>query len=412
MKIQSLRTISGTKSVVSLEDNPRNSFICLLENVLLTGRNIHYPNCLLLENKTRLISPYDEKVMSLKKESFYDNNIWDFDYKETVSIVEEPCFFFHYNVDNYYHFVYDTLPILYHYFKMKESNTNLKLLIQTSHPNNKSLPPFVNDFLHSLNIHTFDFGQENTLYKKLFVGSSLTHGGFSNEAPSPYASVVWNSLKGDSTDQFPKRFYISRRSWVHGKTENMGTNYTMRRRCMNEDEVVNLLHRYNIEEVFTELLTTSQKIKLFMEAELVVGVIGGGMCNLLFAPAKTKTLCIITPYFLDINERFKYSMNHTNILFSESSSLDRFEGEYSLYSRVKVKETGIIGEVEGYNQKKVVVRLSKNDVAGFSQNFPCETSLFEEDELEALDFGLNSPYLVNLEKLEDDLKRLSDTKSK
>lgn len=409
MRIFPLRSIASSKIIIQLDDSPRESFVSLLENVYLTGRNIHYPNCLLFENNTTLVSPYDEKVMSLKKESFYDNNIWEFDPIHTESVIEDPCFFFHYNVDNYYHFVYDSLPILYFYFELKKTMPNLQLLLQTSYPTNKSIPFFVKDLLLSLGIHSFEFGSQNVLYKKLFVGSSLTHGGYSNEGPSPCASIIWNSLKGSSADPFPKRFYISRRSWIHGKTENMGTNYTLRRRCMNEDAVVNLLRQYKIEEVFTELLTTSQKVKLFKEAELVVGVIGGGMCNLLFAPTNTKALCIVTPCFLEINERFKYSMNHTNILYSYSSSLELFEGKYSLYSRVTIKKTGIIGEVEGYNEKKVVVRVSRNDVAGFSQDFPYETNEFEEDELEALDNGLNSPYCVNLTTLEEDLKRLSDT---
>jgi hypothetical protein len=407
MKIVSLRNVASSKSLIRLEDNPRNSFVCLFENVLLTGRNIHYPNCLLLENNTALISPYDEKVMSLKKESFYDGNTWALDPILHESVVDTPCFFFHYNVDNYYHFVYDTLPILYFYFKLKQTYPTLQLLIQTSHPISKQLPFFVTDFLSSLAINSIKFGNETTLYTKLFVASSLTHGGFSNESPSPYASIIWNSMKSSVSQVFPKRIYVSRRSWIHGKTENMGTNYTLRRKCVNEDALVDLLRKYNIEEVFTELLTTDEKIKLFSEAELVVGIIGGGMCNLLLAPSQTNSLCIATPNFLEINQRFKHSMDHTKIVYSHSASLEPFEGNYSLYTRVRIKDTGLIGEVEGYKEKKVLVKVSNNDIAGFSQNFPLETKLFDEDCLEALDNGLNSPFIIDLSQLEKDLNTLS-----
>jgi hypothetical protein len=407
MKIVSLRNVASSKSLIRLEDNPRNSFVCLFENVLLTGRNIHYPNCLLLENNTALISPYDEKVMSLKKESFYDGNTWELDPILHESVVDTPCFFFHYNVDNYYHFVYDTLPILYFYFKLKQTYPTLQLLIQTSHPISKQLPFFVTDFLSSLAINSIKFGNETTLYTKLFVASSLTHGGFSNESPSPYASIIWNSMKSSVSQVFPKRIYVSRRSWIHGKTENMGTNYTLRRKCVNEDALVDLLRKYNIEEVFTELLTTDEKIKLFSEAELVVGIIGGGMCNLLLAPSQTNSLCIATPNFLEINQRFKHSMDHTKIVYSHSASLEPFEGNYSLYTRVRIKDTGLIGEVEGYKEKKVLVKVSNNDIAGFSQNFPLETKLFDEDCLEALDNGLNSPFIIDLSQLEKDLNTLS-----
>ena len=55
--------------------------------------------------------------------------------KNSISInynnkVETPVFFFIYNVENYYHFIYDTLPYLYYYFEVKKSVSNLKLLIE------------------------------------------------------------------------------------------------------------------------------------------------------------------------------------------------------------------------------------------------------------------------------------------
>ena len=59
-----------------IDFDSRNTGYYRLNNVVLTGRNIHYPNCLLYTYK-ELISPYDEKVMSLNKESFYDNNEYD-----------------------------------------------------------------------------------------------------------------------------------------------------------------------------------------------------------------------------------------------------------------------------------------------------------------------------------------------
>jgi hypothetical protein len=173
---------------------------------------------------------------------------------------------------------------------------------------------------------------------------------------------------------------------------------------------VALLQSYGIEEIFTELLTTEQKIALFQQAELVVGIIGGGMCNLLFSPSTTKSLCIATPHFLTINERFKYSMDHTNILYSHSAHLASYEGKFPLYSRVKVKNTGAIGEIEEYKEHQYRLSLSRNDVAGFSQDFPPETLWISEEKLESIDSGLNSPFEINLNHLETDLKKLFDTK--
>lgn len=407
MNIVSLRDSSQFASPVFLETSERSIFISEFKNVLLSGRNIHYPNCLLQLNDSTIINPYDEKVMSLNKDSFYDNNVWNGSLVQPTETVNEPVFFFIYNVDNYFHFIYDTLPILNSYFEMKKTVPNLQIILQTSHPTKKELHPFVREFLQAVNVDSYSFAKENTLYERIFVSTSYTHGGFSNSPPSPLAYTLWKSINPPTiSETYPKRFYISRRTWIHGNTSNIGTNYTVKRKCMNEDLVVTVLRKYNIQEVFTELATTEQKIKLFSEAELVVGIIGGGMCNLLFAPPKTKSLCIVTPEFLEINERFKYSMENTTIQYSRSAELTPFSGKFSLYTRVKVKTTGLIGEVLECKDTQVRVALSGNDVAGFSQDFPMREEWFQEDDLEALDKGLNSPFFVDIQKLESDLNTL------
>lgn len=404
MRITPLRSLEKS-NFIDLNDSMRKLFIVKLENVSLTGRNIHYPNCLVSTKINDLINPYDEKVMSLNKESFYDNNEYSGEISISKSVCEEPCFFFVYNVDNYYHFIYDTLPILYSYFLLLKDFPSLQLLIQTSHPSKQKLSPFVTQFLESFNIKNIRFAVKEEEYKTLFVSTSFTHGGQSNEKPSALAYSVWNKPER-SSKILPKRFYISRRSWLHGKTDNIGTNYTTRRKCMNEDELVERMKKYGIEEIFTELLTTEEKLSLFAEAEVVVGIIGGGMCNLLFSPPQTKSLCITTPHFLTINERFQHSMNHTQILYSNTASLAPYEGNFPLYSRVKVKESGKVGEILEYKEGKNKVSLSSNDVAGFSQDFPMEEVWNDESKLEPVDHGLNSPFLVDTDRFENDLKTL------
>lgn len=410
MKLTTLR-YSHEGADLTYQDPPRNSFCMKFTDVFLTGRNIHYPNCLLY-SKSLLVNPYDEQVMSLKKNSFYDNDEWDLSGQMTFqTLVEDPVFFFIYNVDNYYHFIYDSIPILYSYFKLREDIPELKLVIQTSHPSKKTLSPFVLEFLSALGIQNIQFAQEKTLYKKLYVATSLTHGGHSNSPPSPLAFSVWNRLCVTGQYDLPKRFYISRRSWIHGSTENIGTNYTTRRKCINEDALVDLLKKYDIQEVFTELLTTDQKLALFQTAECVVGIIGGGMANLLFSPKQVKSLCITTPYFLEINERFQHSMNHTDILYSNCATHLHQEWKFKPYSRVKVVGSdgpyeGCIGEVEEKHGHSYTLSLSSNDVAGFSQDFAFEKRPFHEDTLVAIDQGLNSPFILDINVVERDLKSL------
>lgn len=409
MKLTSLRSLQDTSEL--FEDRVRTSFLTTLQDVTFQGRNHHYPNCL-LDCKQGLVNPYDERVMSLQRDSFYDNDEWkDYSPLETFGIIKTPCFFFVYNVDNYFHFIYDTLPILYSYFQLKEKEPALKLLLNTSHPSKDKLAPFIAEFLSKLGITEWSIPHPGAKYKTVYVSSSFTHGGKSNTMPSFQAYCLWKRFPSLQSNG-PKRFYISRRSWVHGKTENMGTNYTMRRKCENEDEVVNLLAKYGIQEVFTELLTTEEKLALFQNAEVVVGIVGGGMCNLLFSPSNTKALCINTPYFLDINERFQYSMNHTQLKISHCSSHTSSPGAFRLYSRVRVtlpshKYYNCVGEVEGFpTNGQVLVSLSSNDIAGFSQDFPLQKIVLLETDLIAIDKGLNSPFTVELAILEDNLKKL------
>lgn len=409
--------IQGLRSTLNrfkhFPDTIRDSFIVRLQYVSLAGRNIHYPNCL-LQRGGELINPYDERVMSLQKDSFYDGDRWTCSAPSSPAVhMMDPVYFFVYNVDNYYHFIYDTLPYLYGYFELKKHIPQLRILIQTSHPNKNVLPPFVIECLKNLGIRDYIFADPKITYVQMYIGSSLTHGQHSNSPPSPQAYSVWDRFSAN-THSLPKRVYISRRSWVHGQTTNMGTNYTTRRKCMNEDAVVEKLREYNIIEMFTELLTIEQKITLFRNAEVVVGVIGGGMCNLLMSPQTTKSLCILTPHFMTINNRFKYSMYHTQLMYSDSTQHVPSPYKYKLYSRVKVINPdspvyGQVGEVEEHLIKVAyVVRMSSNDVAGFSQDFTndMEGRVFQEWELETLDDGLNSPYSCDIEQLEADLKKL------
>jgi hypothetical protein len=407
MKVVNLRDTPPTNLYIRFDDPIRESFIQEFTDVRITGRNIHYPNCLLYSAGT-LINPYDERVMSLKRDSFYDSNEWS-DFTEPYkphTIIEDPVFFFVYNVDNYFHYIYDTLPFVASFFKVRRRYPNLKLILNTSHPSKQYFSPFIKEFLEVYGAGPMITADQGTLYRKIFVATSFTHGQKSNEPPSPQALGFWPLInhtiyRGAPT---PRRFYISRRSWIHGETQNMGTNYTTRRKCMNEDAVVELLARYGIEEVFTELLTTQEKIRYFANAELVVGVIGGGMCNLLFSQPTTKALCIPTPYFREINKRFDYSMNHTKLVYSECAEHVPCEHVFKLFSRVRVIDSDRIGEVEDYKDGVYTVSLSSNDIAGFSQDFSLEKQQFQENELDAVDDGLNSPYFCDLTILERDLK--------
>jgi hypothetical protein len=414
------------------DNTERNIGHSLFSDVILIGRNAYYPNVLLYENKNNtnnLISPYDEKVMSLNKDSFYDNNIYDINYDinydsilnntSKKNIIDVPIFFFIYNFDNYYHFLYDTLPYLFTYLELKKTIPDLKILVNYPNKNMKKFYKFNEEFLAKIiNMDDLIIHSDNNIYKNIYVSSSLTHGGFSNNAPRSEIfelyKIISNKIELNKVNEKYinlnknlDKIYISRRTWINNDSSNIGTDYTSRRKMMNEDKLVeNLVNNYGFIEIFAENLNTDEKIYLFSNAKIIIGSIGGGMSNLLFSSSLVRSIVLVTPYFLDINYRFKYSMEHTNIIYFHDIQTYLEDNKIPLYCRIIItnKESKYFnkcGEISEYNKSynKYLINISNNDVAGFNNLILFENELFNENEFKLLDKGLNSPYIVNLESL-------------
>ena len=419
MHITSFKTHSSFINIKPLDINNRVIGFAYLENIKLTGRNLFYPNILLQYTDTDInadiISPYDEKIMSLNKSTFYDNNIYNISNDNleitSINIINCPVFFFIYNFDNYYHFLYDTIPYLYTYFHLKQTYPNLKLLVNYPNFNKTEFYKFNLDILekfidikHNLIIHN-----STNIYTNFFISSSLTHSGISNVYPRNEIYKLYEMMKLNIVlNPYYNNYefiYISRRTWIHNDTSNIGTNYTTRRKMMNEDILVERLNKLGIKEIFAENLTIDEKIQLFSKAKLVIGSIGGGMANLLFSPAETKSIVIVTPDFLNINYRFKYSMEHTDITYFNKVNTYNEANAIPLFCRVKINKSGIynnkIGEIIKYNDNNdtYTVNISNNDVAGFNNNVTFESNTFCKDDFTLLDNGLNSPYEIDVEQL-------------
>lgn len=398
MNIESFRKFEH--NTIDLCDE-RENFYVSIENCQLHGRDANYPNCLLYSQNS-LISPYDEKIMSLNKETFYEDNRYTRPEESGESFIEDPVYFFVYNCGNYYHFIYDTLPYLINY-KLLGSP---KILI--NYPSGKSdFYKFNKDLFHFLGIENIIIAKKGMRFRKLIVSPSLTHGGLSNKPPHPSVYTFFRNMK-TFAKKSPKRIYISRRTWTRSDNDNIGTNYTQRRKMVNEDKIVRLLvTEYGYTEIFAEDYSIEEKINLFQQAECIVGAIGGGMCNLLFSRPTTNTLCIVSPYFIDINERFKFSMEHTNITYFDKCSIEK-NGEIPLFVRVRITDKNSsyhnrIGEVCGEYNNNYTVNLSDEGTTGFASNVNFEKHTFDPTQLSLMDNGLNSPYKVDLQEFKNTL---------
>ena len=352
--------------------------------------------------------------MSLGVDCFQDPMEYPFEEPKAFSLKSGDQFFFCQNVENQQHFLQDTLPILKHFFDLESSGKtkNLKILISPPHPLKVTLAPFVLECLELLGLRgKYEFARENTQYERIFMGTSFTHGGRSNHPPCRSSADVWYQLtlaclKIPVQRPLPKRFQVSRRSWIHGDTSNLGTNYTTRRKCDTEDQLVEALKKEGIQELFLEKLSMVEKVHLFANAELVVGFVGGGLTNLIFSGEQTKCLCILTPDFLRINQRFEHCMNQSRVTTVDACTTLQVKDDVALQMRAKIhgKQIGEICEVLETEPTKYRISLSQNDVAGFSHDIAFATSDFLRSDFELMDQGINSPFTCDVQKVIQVLK--------
>jgi capsular polysaccharide biosynthesis protein len=391
------------------DDTLRDIGYSIINNCVIVGRNSYYPNVLIYKlNDNILISPYDEKIMSLNKDSFYDDNKYDINHSldDKNKIIDEPIFFFIYNFDNYYHFLYDTLPYLYTYLELKKILPNLKLLVNYPNKNMEKFYKFNTEILDKIiNINDIVIHNNSNVYKNLYISSSLTHGGYSNNPPRKEINIIIDMLKNsinlqNINDKYKniKYLYISRRTWINNDTSNIGTNYTTRRKMINEDALVDLLNKKIYVEIFAENLNIDEKIYLFKNAKNIIGSIGGGMANLIFSDKSVKSIILISPYFLDINYRFKYCLENSDFYYFNFIKIYKEDNDIPLYTRVKILENNKIGEIIKYDDKKYLINISDNDIAGFNNDNILNKKYYYKNEFILLDNGLNSPYVVDIEK--------------
>jgi hypothetical protein len=386
------------KNIFEKDSNGRIINIYNIKNTILVGESLFYPNPLLYSiEKDTIYNPIIEKTMSLEKvntQNDIENINTNFNNTE-----DNPLFFFIYNTDNYYHFIYDTLPYLISFLDLKKEINNLKLLMTYPNQSKKDFYKFVVEFLELIGISLDDIiiAKSNTLYEDIYISNSYTHDFDSNAPPR---KEIYNFFKeisnkvNKTNKNFPKKIYISRRSWIHNDFTNIGTNYTTRRRLENEDELVSFLLNQGYEEVFTETLSTIEKIQLFSNAEEIVGPIGGGICNVLFSKENTKLCVINSPYFLDINERFKYSfMNVNHSIFMDSEHTE--STEFKLFMRVKTND-GIIGEIIEIKDNNLTIIYQDTATSGWNDNVDYKKITINSNLCTKLDNGLNSPWRFNL----------------
>ena len=384
------------------DENDREIDIYKLQDVMCIGETLFYPNILFYSQKeNKIVNPINEKIMSLSsldtQIEISEDRIKNMGNDKIIETT--PLFFFVYNTDNYFHFIYDTLPYMISFLKLKETIPNIKLLMSYPNSSKKSHYNFVTEFLSILGINENDILLINkeTIYNEVYVSTSYTHGVDSNKPPRREIYSFYNTITSQVNDlvKYPKKIYVSRRSWLHGDFNNIGTNYTTRRKMSNEDELIDFLRDNGYVEVFTEKLTTVEKINMFKQATHVIGAIGGGISNVLFSNKNVKLIAIASPTFLDVNKRFVYSLNHVNLsVFNETEHVEKTD----LKKYMRVKAGDIVGEITQVLNDEVIISYLNEFVAGWNNELLYKKITVKNELCEKLDNGLNSEWMVNLEK--------------
>ena len=398
--IKNLVDLNPFMNVFLKDENDREINLYKVRDVKFMENKDLYPN-VLLSTCEGTIRPINETIMSLKEVKLSDKIHTSY---TTNQIESNPHFFFIYNTDNYYHFVYDSLPYLISYFKLKSEVSNLKLLM--NYPNNqkKTFYKFVTEFLELLSISENDISivDPHTKYSELFISTSYTHDGKSNLPPRNeiygfYQNIV-NTVKNKNVSNIslPKKLYISRRTWVNNDTSNIGTNYTTKRKMVNEDDVVDFFKSNGFVEIFSESLSTDEKILLFNSASHIVGPIGGGLCNALFCNGECKLDILNSPTFFDVNKRFIYSFNPTNYEIIDYSSHTE-KTEIKKFMRVKFDDK--VGEIIDINENYVTIIYSDSEIAGWNNEVNYKKTIRNINDITKIDGGLNSEWIINFNKL-------------
>jgi hypothetical protein len=381
------------------DDNNRDINIYKYNDCILNGLSLFYPNVLIHSNN-QYILPVNEKTMSLNFTTAYEQNnmTYNIPNNNINKVYNSPVFFFVYNTDNYFHFVYDTLPYLISFFHLKKNHPDLKLLI--NYPNNQknNLYQYIIEFYELLNVDYIVCCSE-TKYKTIYVSTSYTHDGKSNLPPRKeiYDFFQNMSIKSNVVN---KNIYISRRN-IQINKNNIGTNYTNKRKLMNESDLISKLTDYD--EIFTEDLSIKDKINLFSQSKNIVGCIGGGLVNILFSPPQTNLFCIVSPNFFKPNERVKFCFKNINIFYFYNTYHHSIIDSFSLFMRVKIidknnKYYNLIGEIVDIIDNNLLLNMGDGTNTGWNNDNKYEKILIDYNSVSKCDEGLNSPFLLDVDE--------------
>jgi capsular polysaccharide biosynthesis protein len=124
-------------------------------------------------------------------------------------------------------------------------------------------------------------------YEIVSIYGALVHDDVNNKMYEYLRGLFLENLKENSGIIPKKRIFITR------KNSEIQHDGVLKRNIINENELMTMLEKYNFEYVQLENLNTYEKIKLFMQSEIILSPHSGSLTFLLFANTKSKIIEIL-----------------------------------------------------------------------------------------------------------------------
>lgn len=164
--------------------------------------------------------------------------------------------------DNYFHWTFDVLSKL---IALRQSDNCTTILV----PEKLLKFPYVVDTLNTLDYKIIPLKSGITyVVKEIVAQANIQY--FRKDILFQLRATVFKKLPVGNTQQVSPNIYISR-------------SKAARRKILNEKELLNILSNYNFHTVYLEEMTWQQQVQMFRNANLVVGMHGAGLSNMLYS---------------------------------------------------------------------------------------------------------------------------------
>jgi len=311
----------------------------VLNNILVSSYGTMYKNFSLLKECTPYyFDPHNDFLPQFMKEyidaggRFFGGSIERFVRHFLVfrKTYEEEAYFWcsdQYS-HGYFHWLCETLPRIYLISLLGLENP--KVILPGPTMRNVSFIQQSLDFLFPNITFSFTENQEMRRFKQLTWISQM---GKPFQFNSPLIGSFREFVLGKLTGKFnhkKKRLYISRKTAI-------------RRKILNEDQVERLLKNFGFEIICLEDYNFEEQIQMFSHSEIVIGIHGAGLANMIFLPKD----CFV----LELQRRLTWSTCY----FRLANSLDL--NYYYLFCNHDSEEEG--GRLDNVNLKVDINALKK-----------------------------------------------------